>query len=363
MSGTSQMSFSANDKISNMIDMEARRVGSYTELEKKIAEANSHRPKKKTINHQKLRGIGDPAKNNSIYFDELEILDTYFRMHGISLAKELFQPPTLIEALGNSGPVTFLIPSRNRDYEMRVDMSEWDVKALAEFTYSIGQSGTRQPKINIQEVPYRPEVFEKGNLDFKQEEWFKHLDEDYGSIVSISSPRASHSSELMLAKMFEFEPMATDIDLEELPFAFVWPTAKAFRSSFSVSIERLQQEQKYRQQLSSVRDDSYLLVANGRIYESQRTGKGLRHEYGVLVAQFQQNGLLVCTAGCTGSAGLGVVQAARELIVSTRERRSGQRFEPIWAVVEVDIQPTRNAADPREVVGHRILPRLGFDEA
>ncbi len=356
MPNTPPLTTSVNQTISMMIDKESQRVGSYTELEKKIKEANSFRPKKKTINHQKLRALGDSSKNHSIYFEELEILDTYFRTHGISLAKELFQPPTLIEALGNSGPVTFLIPSRNRKDEMRADMSEWDVKALAEFTYSIGQSGTRQPKINIQEVPYRPELFEAESLEFSQEEWFKHLKGDIGATVSISSPRASHSSELMLSEMFGFEPMSPNVDLTDLPFAFVWPNQKSFRSSFSVSLEKLKQSPEYQKQLGSVADDSYLLVANGKIYESKRSGDGLRHEYGVLIAQFHQSCLQVCTAGCTGSSGLGVVQAAREFIISSREFRAGLSAEPVWAIVEVDILPTRNAADPRKVVGHRILP-------
>lgn len=100
--------------------------------------------------------------------------------------------------------------------------------------------------------------------------------------------------------------------------------------------------------------DSYLLVSGENIYKSERTGDGTRKEYGVLAAQFQ-NGLHVCAAGCTGSAGLGIVQAAREMIFSPQERDSTRVSDPVWAIVEVDVRPTRNAADPREVVDQRIV--------
>jgi hypothetical protein len=338
------------DRLVELLQREAKRAGGYAKLAEEIGSANG---KKGIFDHQKLTAIGKRGENRPLYCHELEALDRYFKFRGISFASEVFRPVTLLEALAAAGPVVFLAPVRERPDDERMDLSEWDVKSLTTLSYGLGQAGIRQPEITFREVPYARKHFRKGSRDHENTEWFKLLRSHQGSIVSISSPRASHATECMLAEMFGLEPFRTPEPSDDREFLFVWPRDRNFRSALAVTSTMLKRT-RFKAKAKLLSADSYALIADDEVYlDERRTNPG--REYGVLAARRRAAGWWVCVAGSTGPATFAAARAAREFVCEMAGAARGPASQTLWAIVEADIEPTRVAADPRQVVSQRIL--------
>ena len=98
--------WSAQVRLVELLKERCQLAGTYTHLEEEILQANDRNPNRR-IERRKLAKIVE-GKEVSLSFGELQGLDNYLRQQGHSLAA-LFDRPTVIKSLVESGRVTFML--------------------------------------------------------------------------------------------------------------------------------------------------------------------------------------------------------------------------------------------------------------
>jgi len=191
-----------------------------------INAANYHADSGCSVNHKTLQHL----KNNkwvSIRKSTLIALLNYF-----TELKHLpmIVVPGIFEALDRAKKVVFMLGAKPRPEERRKDVSHWDAQALAVLLPHCSVLDTKHV-FDIRDVVWFSPA---ATGSISDTEWYADLERDESAIVSIGSPLASLSSEVMLARMFgvpEFQTPSTISSDKRLPFFFRLATAGYVRIS------------------------------------------------------------------------------------------------------------------------------------
>jgi hypothetical protein len=345
--------------------------GSYLALEKAIEDANapdpggdpSRRAPKRKVDRRKLTRLIEGDSEVAFSASELRSLDAYLEQYGEGLAYvPIFEKPHLMQALADSGQVTFLLGSKSdseREGEPRY-FSHWDVLAMAEIQRGINASegGVR---LDIQDAMLEGRLEALvGSPD--QSGWEGLLEDPGPSLVCLGSSRTSPATEVMLCRMFDCPPNADVPEGEErkLPFHFVWGSALShdLPSCFRLRSKELKKTDPTTADLIEAGAAS-ALVTKERVFVDtvNQTQKG--DTYGVCIAQRRKGGQVwLIVAGITGAATYATAKLARNLATRLHEQKRGVDSDIYWAVVRAHVtsDPNLPANSVRNVTKEEFEP-------
>jgi hypothetical protein len=333
----------------------------YLQLQREIEAANKGQPGL-TVDRRKLAlMVQQPV---TFGFDELQALDTYLATQGKSLSA-IFRRPTILESIAAAErkEVTFFLGSKPR--EGFNFLSHWDARAMADVLRGIERSdkGSQAIRFDVLDVPLetRATMDQHGEEWFQEEEWCRWFEgPEAPSLVCIGSPRASHVSEIMLARMFQvlsFNPTIARSSARRLPFLFVWPPEPF--ADVPSSFARCSDEYPGRPAGSGDARWGFgglHVLGEPQPYWSSWDAPAWR-EYGVIAAQRRRTGQVWLYIG--GVSGPSTYAAARALSSVTATLPPGADDAPVlWIVVEADVQrdAPRNGeteGDLRRVTGQK----------
>lgn len=275
---------SAVARLQQLIAREIKRVGTVSRLAQSVAEVNSKAGSKFRVDRRTLLRIRDNPDNVAPTLPILTALNEYFKQFGEGLHKlPILATRGLVEPLSDAQHLGFMLGAKPRPAERRVDWTRWNALALAELVREASRFNRRQ-ELDIQDVLWRHPVDASA---IKSEKWYPHLDTEGTSVISIGSPLAALSSEVMLARMFGVEPFERPhfTAKSPLPFYFVWlPRMQhSFRSAFGLTWRELLPDFKpLAQQVRANRTAAFLL--NGVPHAVPAEGKAWTM-YGIIAAQ------------------------------------------------------------------------------
>jgi len=307
----------------------------------------------------------NPAKV-SLTWDAIVAFSTYFKKYGNNLQHiPILETRGVFEALGYKQSLVFMLGAKPRPEEQRTDVSQWDSEANAELRAHASLHGIERT-CNVQHVLWRSPLNTEA---IQAESWYRILEEDQSSVISIGSPLASLSSEVMLSRALGAKPFDPP-DLRTgrpLPFYFVWlhKIASGFRSAFGLTHRELQP--KHRELAGRVeRNESTAFILGDDIHESPANGNEWTM-YGIIAAQRRAAGnIWLVVAGLHGPATYGAALMVKELVEElpwTVNRPSKILWVPVKVLVRArDAKPTDG--DVREVVHTEFdgKPRFWPDE-
>jgi len=186
-----------------------------------INEANREAGTKCYVNRKMLARIRDEPETVGLTMQVLVALNTYYRKRGLGLQQlPILETRGVLEPLMDSSRVVFMLGAKPRPEERRNDISLWDTKSQAELLTQASRLDV-QRKFDIEPVLWRMPV---DPAAIHSERWHRILEEDQASVISIGSPLASLSSEVMLSRMFGVEQftMPRFRAGKQVPFFFVW---------------------------------------------------------------------------------------------------------------------------------------------
>ncbi len=134
--------------------------------------------------------------------------------------------------------VVFMLGARPRPEERRNDISLWDTKSQAELLTQASRLDVHR-EFDIEPVLWRTPI---DPAAIHRERCHRILEEDQASVISIGSPLASLSSEVMLARMFGVEQFKGHaFDPADSAVSFVWlpKSIQHFCSSFALTWREL----------------------------------------------------------------------------------------------------------------------------
>ena len=135
-------------RLSSMLWERKEEAKSYKALAEAINEANGN-PTPFVIDRRKLARIVEGKLDVSLSVRELIALDRYLERFNLSLAQHpILEKPSILETLTKGERIAFLLGARPR--EDRVDLSNWDVEAMAEILRGAGDF--RRVRFDIQAV-------------------------------------------------------------------------------------------------------------------------------------------------------------------------------------------------------------------
>jgi hypothetical protein len=289
-------------------------------------------------------------------------LDTYFRHIG-KLVHEppLLAHPSLISTLVRTPRVHFFHGAKPRPKERRVDVSCWDLDAGAHVLTAASRACARC-EFDIDHVLWHSPA---SRHTIRAEPWLRLLDDDQHSLVSIGSPLASLSSEVMRARMFGVEPFQTPAAEAalRLPFWYCWAprVAGKFRSGFALTPKELQAlNPDIARRVAANQSNAFGL--DGNVSEVPRTGRSWRM-LGMVAAQRRPAGnLWMVLSGLAGPATCAAARVVAEIhafVPWEAHRASPVVLAPVIAQVrEGPANPARG--DIRELEKVELLgpPRL-----
>ena len=142
----------------------------------------------------------------------------------------------------DSSRVVFMLGAEPRPEERRNDISLWDTKSQAELLTQASRLDV-QRKFDIEPVLWRMPI---DPAAMHSERWHRILEEDQASVISIGSPLASLSSEVMLSRMFGVDQFTAPRFRagKQVPFFFVWlpKSIRHFSSAFALTWRDLHSE-------------------------------------------------------------------------------------------------------------------------
>jgi len=238
-----------------------RALGSWNKVADAIARANDYR-KDRTIDRRTLERIGQDKGYESVRLTiaQLIALDRFFSVH--SLGWLLSREESLIDALGESSNVNFIVGARSMAELADEYVARWDLRAVTR----LQRTRLSQLPINILDVPNR-------------EHW-KNLEAEtrHAANIFVGSPIASQASEAALNKMIGIED-GTPCSIKDLPFALIGREADRETGSNFVRTREDAASVDFRT-VGRLRPDRRALVVNDTLYPSTET-----ESYGLLVAQ------------------------------------------------------------------------------
>jgi len=350
-------------RLQHLVAREIKKVGTVNRLAQLVAEANLRAGFKRTVDHRTLRKIRDNPEGVGLTLDILLALNEYFKQFGEGLHKlPILTTRGLVEPLSDASKLAFMVGAKPRPAERRVDWSRWDALALAELVREASRFDRRQ-EFDIEDVLWRSPVDASA---IKAEKWYSLLDTERTAVISIGSPLAALSSEIMLARMFgvaPFEPPRFTTK-SPLPFYFVWlpRVSHGCRSAFGLTWKDLALD--FKDLAKSVRANrSSAFILDGAPHASPAEGKSWTM-YGIIAAQRRACGSVwLVVSGLVGPATLAAARLVRQVnaeLPSAEDQNSAVLWVPVKASIKTGQASSVVSGDLREILEAELVgePRL-----
>ena len=338
-------------RLSTLIANETSGAITLNRLAELINEANREAGTGCFLNRRTLAKIKNMPHKVGLTYNILVALNTYFKKRGVGLQQlPILETRGVLEVLVDSPRVVFMLGAKARPEE-RTDMSRWDTRSLAKLLTQTSKFDLHR-EFDIEDVLWRSPV-EPAAL--QSERWHHILDEDRASVVSIGSPLAALSSEVMLARMFGVQPFDRPQFKagRQLPFFFSWLPQKAgnFRSAFGLTWRELQSDLPAIAKLVK-RKQAGAFILDGVPHGVLDKGK-VWTMYGVIAAQRRAAGnVWLVVSGYAGPATYATAKMVKE-IAAELPGTKGHASKVLWMPVKVKIKAGDSASlvgDVREVV-------------
>jgi hypothetical protein len=348
MSRSESIDQGAEFRLASVLAHRMREEGSYAALARAITTANdegqSSTRKKKSkgdvIDRRKLKSLVEGGSGAVLTRKDLFALDHYLSQYGESLAaRPILRKPDLMQALGESGRVTFLLGSRPE--VERVVVSQYDLLGMGEIQRAIGHadSGVRY---DVQTVPLpgRSATIE----DVKA---FEALlsDENGPSLCCLASARSNPFAERLLCAFFGYSPFAQQPLPKKatLPFQLIWnPTLSSlYQSHFRADAASIRaRNPKMADEVD--RGEASVLVTPEKLYVDRLTHDGWGDTYGVCMAQRRRRGQVwLLLLGITGASTFVSAKVAKRLATRMNECPDGRNSDIYWGIVKARVEKTQ----------------------
>ncbi len=346
-----------------LIAREIKRVGTANRLAQLIKEANAQAGTNLTVDPRTLLKIRDTPGKVSLTLDLLTALNEYFTLLGEGLNKlPILATRGLLEPLADAERLVFMLGAKPRPAERRVDLSRWDAWALAELVQDASRF-ERRHEFDIEDVLWRSSV---DTSAIKSEKWYSLLESERTSVISIGSPMAALSSEVMLARMFSVEPFTRPrfSTKSPLPFYFVWVprVAHGVRSAFGLTWQELTAD--FKQLAQAVKQNqTSAFILNGTPYSVPIEAKSWTM-YGIIAAQRRANSCVwLVVSGLAGPATLAAARLVKR-INAELPVANNQNSPVLWMPVKATIKTGRPSSvvsgDLREIVEAELVGEPHF---
>lgn len=350
-------------RLQPLIAREIERVGGATRLAKLINEANAHAGSKLTVDRRTLLKIRDAPEKVSLTLHLLIALNEYLKLVGAALHKlPILVTRGLVEPLFDAERLVFMLGAKPRPAERRVDWVRWDALALAELVGAASKFDRRH-ELDIEDVLWRNPVDPSA---IKSEKWYSLLDMDRASVISIGSPIASLSSEVMLARMFDVAPFVRPRFSTKLPlpFYFVWlpRVARGFRSAFGLTAQELEAE--FKELARAVKQDrAAAFILNGVPHAVPAEAKSWTM-YGIIAAQRRASGSVwLVVSGLAGPATLAAAKLVKWVdaeLPSSQNQNSRVLWVPVRTSIKLGRPSSIVSGDLREIANFELLGEPNF---
>lgn len=340
-------------RLSRLIASETGKDGvKLNRLTSLINEANREAGTNCYVNRRMLAKIRDKPEKVGLTLNVLVALNTYYRKRGLGLQQlPILETRGVLEPLMDSHRVVFMLGAKPRPEERRNDISLWDTMSQAELLTQASRLDV-QRKFDIEPVLWRTPI---DPAAIHSERWHRILEEDQASVISIGSPLASLSSEVMLARMFGVEQFKLPRFRagKQVPFFFVWlpKSIQHFCSAFALTWRELHSEH------ASIatrvkRNQTAAFILEGKPHVVPSEGKAWTM-YGIIAAQRRAAGnVWLVVSGLTGPATYGVTTMVKEISAELPWSK-GKHSKVLWVPVKVKIKAGKTApwsGDTREIV-------------
>ena len=309
-----------------------KNFGNLNQLLAAIKKANRNAGTNCSISRHAVEKLIHNPSQVSLSMSNLAALHTFLTPYDEGLDQHpILERALPINWLARSLVITWLLASKPNLHARHEDISAWDFRSQNELQSTLHVHGARPKNGNeIFLVPPRSEH------DATQKQKIDHLiDGGTHSLISIGSPLACPSSEMLLARMFGVEPFSKPSLAHRLPFYFLWPPhcTQHLQSSFALPAEALPSGaigdaiRAGKASALQVGDQLYQVLLNKNKYIL----------YGIIVAQRRCNGeVWVVLAGLSGPATLAAARLFRD-IPAALPATPGRNAPILFAVVEADV--------------------------
>lgn len=355
----------------------SKAAGGWQSLVKKI-QACAKKPTP-PIGRKQLKRFAEEG-DFAIRLDQLEALDQFLQVEGMGRLVDFLVAPSVVELIGAHGDVTFILGSQPDQNAVRIDLSRWDIRAFAEILTTL-QSVRLGLRVSFEDVISRDQkhaVKFAGTRVPKNEAWYHVLeDREFGSsVICLGSPKANHSAELVLARMFGFTPFKAAPSEAAPPFVFVWPEAdpraRGVKScmTWSTTLHRNHLleldgcDQETLDKFAAPESKTCGLVAGGKFYKvARRESEREWTTYGVLAAYKVGRRVILSVAGLTGTATLGGARLLNEFLLG--DLRSVEDETIAWVPYLVRVEEVKGAAqeyrkDRRNVLSEALIGKVQY---
>ena len=339
-------------RLSKLIAQETAGAITLNRLAELINEANRDAGTNCFVNRKTLAKIRDEPQKVGLTWSILVALNTYFKKRGQGLQQlPILETRGVLEVLVDAPRVVFMLGAKSRPQERRTDISRWDTRSLAELLTRASKLDVHR-EFDIEDVLWRSPVHPGA---IKSEQWYRVLEDDQASVISIGSPLAALSSEVMLARMFNVEPFTTPRFKtgRQVPFFFAWlpKLARNFRSAFALTWRELQAD--YKAIASQVkRNQAAAFILEGVPHRVPAEGNSWTM-YGIIAAQRRAAGnVWLVVSGLAGPATYAAALMVKN-VTAELPWAKGQPSKVLWVPVRVKIKAGESAplsGDMREVV-------------
>jgi len=341
-----------------LVAREIDKLGGATHLAQRVNKANSQAGSNLKVDPRTLLKIRDAPGKVGLTLSILTALNEYFKQLGEGLHKlPILANRGLVEPLFDAERLVFMLGAKPRPAERRVDLSRWDALALAELVKEASRFDRRH-EFDIVDILWRHPVDPSA---IKSEKWYSFLEMERTSVISIGSPLAALSSEVMLARMFNVEPFARPRFSTKLPlpFYFVWVprVVRGFRSAFGLTWQDLTPE--FKQLAKAVKQNrTAAFLLNGVSHPTPTEGKCWTM-YGLIAAQRRASGSVwLVVSGLAGPATLAAAQLAKR-IDAELPFNDNQNAQVLWMPMKATIKTGRPSSivsgDLREIVDAELV--------
>jgi len=339
-------------RVSRLIAKATESAMTINHLAELIEDANEEAGTGCKVTGKMLRNIRDNPQKVGLSWEILVALHTYFKQYGFSLQHmPILETRGVMEVLVDARRLVFMLGAKPRPEERRTDLSRWDTRSQSELQTQASLLGVHR-KFDMEDVLWRSPV---DPIAIRAESWYHALEEDQASVISIGSPLAALSSEIMLSRMFGVQPFETPhfTATRPVPFYFVWrpKLAENFHSAFGLSWREVRADHpELSKRIESNQASAFIL--DGKIHESPAEGHAWTM-YGIIAAQRRAAGnVWLVVSGLAGPATSGTATMVKQ-ITAELPWSSGRPSKVLWVPVRVHIRagkPKPLDGDIREVV-------------
>ena len=304
------------------------------------------------VNRKLLGNLRDYPDKIGLTWSHLVALNTYFKKHGFSLQHfPILETRGVFEVMGDVPRLAFMLGVKPRPEEQRTDLSHWDRRSQSDLqAQALMQNG--HLIIQDEDVLWRSPM---DTATLGNESWHRILDADKSSVISIGSPLAALSSEIMLARMFGVQPFVTPhfTPGRNVPFYYVWlhKIAASFRSAFGLTWRDLQPDYPELSQRVQ-RNDATAFILGDQVHDTPARGNQWTM-YGIIAAQRRASGnVWLVVSGLHGPATYGCATMVKQ-ITAELPLTVNRHSKVLWVPVKVHVQAREagpNDGDVREVV-------------